>query len=677
MLIAIIILTLFSIGGAVVFIIIENKKKKKNGLPKKKTANKNFNAFYQKFYVLSSRFRLTNNILLRVRKKIETLAVYDEYSLRRQVAQTFITIISVILVINLALVAIRPGWLITFWIIVGLVFATDLIMDFFIVRVEKKLLPQLKEYLNRIRYFFVQTHMIDEASYESINYVGNEMKVQAQRIQNTLTSVNPQEEQLKYEEVAPNRFLKVISGLMVLVKEKGDVVDPDKGSAFTRGTSAITKELNLEIMYRSKLAYRLRFLAPLTLVPIFFALPTQSGIVHLFPIMSKFYEARIGFLASILIYAMSIGMYFVIRKIKGVSDASYQTQLNKFQWEKWLYEKLGVVRLIVSIFSPNKKTVSFAKKYKLIKDANEPLKVEWLTLRQLVFAILTIVILVFGMLYAHKSEAESALYNVIPSSMMTSNVTDEEYEEFKKITDFDREMVMHMQSVSEFTAEGVMQTIATQMGIDEIEDPKVKQAYERIIDKYKTVENAYFKWWELILILIIALIVWYVPEILLRIQSSLRKKDMENEVHQFLTIISILREFDNIGVYTLLVWLERFSVTFKEPLRKCILNFDSGPENALNELGNDISFEAFQQIVERLKLAVSRLSVKEAFEDIELEREFYLEQREEYNTRSISNRGDYAKLAAVAPVAALVILYVVIPIIYISTTHMQSLMTKF
>jgi len=81
--------------------------------------------------------------------------------------------------------------------------------------------------------------------------------------------------------------------------------------------------------------------------------------------------------------------------------------------------------------------------------------------------------------------------------------------------------------------------------------------------------------------------------------------------------------------------------------------------------------------VERLKLSVSRLSVKEAFEDIELEREFYLEQREEYNNRSITNRGDFAKLASVSPVASLIILYVMIPIIYISTIHLQSMMTGF
>ncbi|ACA42408.1 hypothetical protein [Lysinibacillus sphaericus] len=679
MLIAIISLAVVSVGSAVAFIIYEKNKKKQIGLPKKKISNKNFNKFYQKFYLLSSRFRLTNNILLRVRKKVETLAVYDEYSLRRQVAQTMVTIISVILVIILALMVIRPGWLISFWIMVGLVFATDLMIDFFIVRIEKKLLPQIKEFLKRLRYFYAQTHMIDEASFESINYTGSEMKVQAQRIHNTLTSVNPEEEQLKYEEVAPNRFLKVISGLMVLVKEKGDVIDPEneRGSAFTRGIAAITKELNLEIMYRSKLAYRLRFLAPLTLIPIIFALPIQSAIVYLFPIMSRFYESRIGFLGAIFIYAFSIGMYFVIRKIKDVSDVSYQTKLNKIQWEKRLYEKFKIVRLIVKIFSPNYKTVSYAKKSQLIKDANEPLEVEWLTLRQLVLSVITLIILVSGMLYAHKSESQSALYNIIPSSMMTSNVSDEEYEEFKKTTDFDREMIMKLQSASEFTADGIMQTIANQMGIDEVENPKVKQAYDRIMEKYTIVENAYFKWWELLIILLIVFGIWYIPEILLQLQKNLRRKDMENEVHQFLTIISILREFNSIGVLTLLVWLERFSVTFKEPLQKCILNFDSGPEEALEELSNDISFEAFQQIVERLKLSISRLSVKEAFEDIELEREFYLEQREEYNTRSISNRGDFAYLASVSPVATLLILHVLVPIIYISTTHLQSMMTGF
>lgn len=610
---------------------------------------------------------------------METLAVYDEYSLRRLVAQTFATILGMFLLIILALLFIRPGWMITFWILVGLVFTTDLIMDFFILRVEKKLLPQLKEYLSRIRYFFSQTHMIDEASYEAINHVGTEMKIQAQKIHNTLISVNPEEEQKKYEEIAPNRFLKVISGLMVLVKEKGDVVDkenPKKGTAFSRGLSSIIEELNLEITFRSKLAYRLKFTAIVTLIPIFMALPVQAATVSGFPVMSKFYESRIGFIITIGIYAYAVVMYFISRKLKGISEVSYKSQADRMQWEKWLIEKIGLIRLLVKIITPNPSLKSYVKKQRLIKDANEPLKVEWLTLRQFIFSFSIAVLLFGGLIFSHSREAESALYNIIPSTMLTSNISEDEYLKFEKDAAFDREMIEYFQSKGNFTMDAVKMKIAEKLGADDVADPKVKDAYERIAKKYYVVENAYFKWYELILVLLVGILVWNVPIFILYFQRYLRKKDMENEVHQFLTIISILRNFDNMSVYTLLEWLERFSVTFKEPLQKAILNFDSGPDDALEELGNEITFEAFGQIVERLKLSVARLSIKEAFEDIELEREFYLEQRKEFNERSLQTRTTTAYFVAYSPAALMLGLYIVIPLFYMSMTNMQSLINK-
>lgn len=660
------------------FYFFYDKKKKSNALLNKKNvgSKKNNSAIFQKVYFYSSRFRFTNNILLKIRKKMETLSVYDEYSLRSLIGQVFVAILSIILVIILALLILRPGWLVAFWVIVGLVFLTDLIMDYFVLRIEKKLLPQLKDYSGRVRYFFSQTHMIDEAAYESINYVGNEMKVQAQRIHNTLISVNPEEEQSKYEEIAPNRFFKVISGLMVLVKDKGDVVDEKEGSAFSRGLQAIIKELNLEIMFRSKLAYRMRYLAALTLIPIFFALPTQGLLIHAFPVISKFFESRIGFIFAMLCYSGAIVMYFIIRKLKGVNEISYKAQISRFKWEKWLIEKVWLIRVIVKIVSPNPNLKNYAKKMQLIKDSNEPITVEWLTLRQIIFSVTTVVLLITGIIYSHQREAESALYNIIPASMMTSNITEDEYKQFEKDAEFDREMIANMQKLATFTEEGIRTEIAKGLGVDEIYDSKVDLTYKRILDKYNTVENAYFKWWELIIILLFGAGIWYIPILILFIQKNLRKKDMENEVHQFLTIISILREFDNITVYTLLMWLERFSVTFKEPLQRAILNFDSGPDEALDELSNEISFEAFSQIVEKLKLSVSRLSVKEAFEDIEIEREFYLEQRKEMNERTIKNRADIGFACALTPSGMLLVLYIIFPMIYTSSTQMQDLMSK-
>ncbi|UZN01255.1 hypothetical protein OL548_34450 (plasmid) [Lysinibacillus sp. MHQ-1] len=79
-----------------------------------------------------------------------------------------------------------------------------------------------------------------------------------------------------YEEVAPSRYLRVFASLTVLVKDRGDNFDDEKGSSFVRGVTSINKELNDEILYRSKLSYALRSISALALIPIFLALPTKK-----------------------------------------------------------------------------------------------------------------------------------------------------------------------------------------------------------------------------------------------------------------------------------------------------------------------------------------------------------------------------------------------------------------
>ena len=611
---------------------------------------------------------------MRIRKKVETVAVYDDLDIRREVMKLFFRGVAIIVGVILILIIFRPGWLIAFWVFVGILFLTGLLTDQFVYKTEMKLLNQLKYYNGRIRHYYQQTKMVDEAAYEAIADVGPEMKVQATKIHQILMSVNPDEEQAKYEETAPSRFLKVVSGLMVLVKDKGDKIDEERGSAFTRGISAVTKELNLEIMYRTKLAYRMRFLAGMALAPIFLALPIQNSLINMFPILQKFYESRTGLIAAVLIYSSAVAIYMLIRKMKAVGETQYKADANSLKWEKWLLEKIPFLELLMRAIGPKYNTRKYAKRYQLLKDSNSAPYVTWLTLRQSILAVVTVLILVGVLVIGHMREANSTLNSILPENLMSGNLTPEEYEEYAQRTEFDRNFIQDLQQRPEISEQAIKEELAEYFGADEITDSRVTSAYKRIMKKYDIVENAYLKAWELLIVIGVAAIIWNIPIILLHFQRSMRLKDMENEVHQFLTIISILREFENITVYNLLTWLERFSVTFKAPLQITIQNFDSGPEEALTRLAEENNFEAFKQIIERMQLALVRLSVQEAYEDIEIEREFYLEQRIEFNERSIGSRVSISNIVTFIPSGLLLICYFVGPVLYMSITEMLSLM---
>ena len=116
--------------------------------------------------------------------------------------------------------------------------------------------------------------------------------------------------------------------------------------------------------------------------------------------------------------------------------------------------------------------------------------------------------------------------------------------------------------------------------------------------------------------------------------------DMENEVMQFQTIILMLMKIERVNVEMILEWLERYANIFKEPISKCVNNYESGPWEALEELKNDISFQQLIRIVESLQASVEQIPIREAFDELDTERSYHQEKRRKRKTycKKIKNR---------------------------------------
>lgn len=666
-------LLIFSVVGLLLiatFLYFDIKKRKKEqvsiGGEISKTAKAaQFNKVAQSSYNRLMKIPGIKRIILNIRKRIETLSVYDEYKLRTEVMKIIFSVIALVILIVTVLLLIQPGLMTAFWVLLGLVFLSGVLIDYFVYRVEYKLLSQLKEFNNRVRFFYQQTKMVDEAIYDSLAFVGPEMLAQAEHIYNILTHVDPEKELLKYEEVAPTRFLKVLAGLSLLVKNQGDVIT-DNESAYLRGLNAINEELNNEIIYRSKLSYQMRSMGPVALLPVFIALPLKNWSLTSFPIVKQFYDSTIGFFTEVLVYAIALICYLVIRKMKNVSENTQAMNKKNVFWERKLLEKVPLLDKFMAGLSPTPYTKKYFKLEKLLKDSNSPLKIKWLTLHRFLIGLTVFLMLSVGFIYAHKREETSILSNSLDLSMFSGELTEREIELDRELTEFDNQVINQLKDLSEKPSQENFEAyIATQMGLD-VKDPKVANAIERINKKWDVVSTAFFKWWELLIVILISLVAAYLPVANLRLQKYLRYKDMDSEVHQILVLTSILRKFDSMTVPTILNWMERFAIIFREPISICLQDFDSGPDEALDLLNITVSFEPFQQIVERLKLCVTRISIKEAFDDIEMERQFYIEKRKEDQNRTLESRQILGTFTSLTPIACTFFMYLVIPMMYIT-----------
>ena len=147
---------------------------------------------------------------------------------------------------------------------------------------------------------------------------------------------------------------------------------------------------------------------------------------------------------------------------------------------------------------------------------------------------------------------------------------------------------------------------------------------------------------------------------------------MEDEVMQFQTIILMLMRIERINVEMMLEWLERYSNIFKSQITRCVNDYESGAWEALENLRNDISYLPLIRIVESMQAAVEKIPIKDAFDELDSEREYYRDKRKESNERLIKRQGMIGKVIGFAPMICLFVGYLIIPLVFIGLTSMSS-----
>ena len=134
----------------------------------------------------------------------------------------------------------------------------------------------------------------------------------------------------------------------------------------------------------------------------------------------------------------------------------------------------------------------------------------------------------------------------------------------------------------------------------------------------------------------------------------------------------MLMRIERVNVEMILEWLERYSNIFREPISRCVNNYESGPWEALEAMKDEVNYKEFIRIIESLQAAVERIPIAEAFDELDSERDYYQERRKESNARLISKKGMIGKVIGFAPMVCLFVGYLIIPLVVIGLTSMSS-----
>ena len=630
-----------------------------------------WDVFYQKLYIRYMHLPFIKTYLLKIRRRLEINNLDDEFTTRLQASKIITKALAIIIPLTIILIAItHSNFLLMFIVLIFEAFIIDNLTDSMVNKLDNQLLIQQIDFFAKMRHAYHETNMVAEAIYQTAQeseYV--EISRQAEQIYNILNSSDPETELEKYYDIAPNNYIKEFAGISYLTQEFGDR-KTDNTSLYLTNLENITQEMQLEILKRDKLNYVFQSLSFIAIAPTILLEPIRKWAISNFSFTKSFYDGKQGMYVQILIMVVTFICYILIRKLKD-NGSTKITENNQNPWEEKLYKKKPIKRM-VDLVMPIEGTKEFRKIQKQIKDAGSKKKIRWLYIDKIVVAIIAFVVSIGVFWGIHKLEINYIYTEPTVDYNLIGQLSGKD--ELKAIEKTKRQNVIlnKFRGKRKTTQQEIQKEMKRTKEYRDFKDTDMEKESKQIYDKLQKLNAEYLKWFEALLAILFAAIAYASPSWLLVFQIKLRRMLMEDEVMSFQTIILMLMKIERVDVEMILEWLERYADIFKEQINRCLNNYESGAWEALEEMKDEVTYEPFIRIIESLQSSVERVPIKEAFEELDSDRQYYRDKRKETNERLVNEKGRIGKVIGFAPMVITFVGYLIVPLVFIGLTSMTS-----
>lgn len=626
---------------------------------------------YQKLYLTYRKIPLVKRYLLKLRRRLEILNIDDEYLTRKQASQILTKGLVIVIPLTILIIALTyTNFMLLGILIIFEIFIMDSMIDGMVDKIDNNLLKQQINFFGEIRHAYHEFNMVEEAIYQTAQDNELEVSRQAEKIYEILISDDPEMELEKYYDIAPNSYLKEFAGISYLTKEYGDRKQ-NGASLYLKNLNNITQEMQLEILKRDKLDYVFQSLSVISIVPMLFLETIKNWSVSQFSFTKSFYMGKQGMIVQILVIVLTFICYTLTRKLKDNGSVNTKTQNTENPWQEKLYRKKPIKKF-VDLFMPKEGTKDYRKQKELLKDAASPLKLSWVYVNRIVLFIVVFIASIIIMVYLHKLQVDYIYTEPTSNYDLMGDMGEADEQRAIERTKVDNVFLDKFRGNLKTTQNDILKAMKRSKYYEGATDETLATDAERIYGKLQTINGEYLKWFEILIGLVFGLIGYAFPILLLIFQKKMRQMEMENEVMQFQTIILMLMRIERVNVEMILEWLERYANIFKEPISKCVNNYEAGAWEALEQLKEDISYQDMIRIVESLQAAVEKIPIVEAFDELDTERDYYQAKRKESNDRLISNKGLIGKAIGFAPMVCMFVGYLIAPLVFIGLTSMSS-----
>ena len=626
--------------------------------------------FFQKLYMIYIKTPLIKRYLFKLRRRLEIINIDDEYNTRKDTARILTYALLIFLAIAIITIVItHANWLLMSILLIFELFIVDTMVEGMVDKIDNNLLKEQIDFFAEIRHAYHEYNMVEEAIYQvSLDDEKNVSK-QGERIYEILSSDDPETELEKYYDVAPNSYLKEFAGISYLTQEFGDR-EEDGASLYLKNITNITQEMQIEILKRDKLNYVFQSLAFISIAPVLLLEPLKNWATNNFAFTREFYFGKIGMVAQVLVVLLTVVSYIMTRKLKDNGGVQAGSSNNEHPWQEKVY-KIPVVKQVVNAFIPKRGSKDYRKMQKLMKDSASKAKMEWLYVTRMALAIITVILSIIFFIFLHKIAVDYVYTEPTTRQQVIGSLSEQNEKKARELTEQDNYFLNKLKGKLDITDVEIQREMLKSKYYTE-DDQYLEDDSKRIKNKLNVLNSESMQWFEILMAMGFGVIAYMFPVWMMVFQKKMRQMEMENEVMQFQTIIIMLMKIERVNVEMILEWLERYSNIFKEPIARCVNNYEAGAWEALEELKNSITNQDMIRIVESLQAAVEKIPIREAFDELDADRDYHQEKRKQANEMLISRKGLIGKGVGFAPMICLFVGYLIIPLVVIGISSMSS-----
>lgn len=660
-LLIIIAVLIVGMGIWVAFYFLKVRKKNTQEIMKVKSSNRNRHhwGWLYNFYKNTPGFK---KYFLKTKHKVEIIYPSDTFTITEKTTSILVKISAVFII----------GLIVTFILGRGDVFflCAGVLLIYVVVTevtnrslflMEEKLLNQFVSSLKKIRHYFHDTKNIESAIALTLETAPYEISLHLQKIYEIVSSAKPKTKIEEYKGTEPNEYFLMFLSICSTTKDWGDKELEDGQSLFITNIDYLCDRISKEIVNRRKEKYAFSSTSWLALFPVLGIKPLTNFNTSNFPELSEMYKGVYGIVTTVLIFVASFFCYSLIISLRDKNkdiekeDSIYAKAANNIPVLNGLLN-----RIIVKKYARYKKYDSAMKG---IGDHTGP---KAFLLKRIVIMIVVITSTIIISISATVSE-KTKLVSDFATTFDQTVVPNEDYRQNMKIAAMDNAGYIKQHGT-------ISSDVLTKKIIAESEVKKEAYAQEiakEIIQRAVKYERIYYKWFYLIIALLLGVIAYNVPVwVLMCFRKKSIEERKEDEIIQFQNIILILMNMDGITVEEILEWLDRFSYCFREDIEECRISYSSGNIVALKRLKDNVDYEPFTEIVDNM-ISADRVGIKKAFEQVKTDREYLQEQHEQDRLEAREKNSSIAKFIAMLPLGATVALSLIVPIAVLAKNMLE------